>query len=89
MVFFSASNHVISRISKCFFMFYFEIQRKREENDKIVVKRKLEMEGLESNLDKRKEGKKGEKRMRRQKAKMEEKKERKKKQERKLRPVHE
>lgn len=70
-------------------MFYFETQRKREENDKIVVKRKLEMEGLESNLDKRKEGKKGEKRMRRQKAKMEEKKERKKKQERKLRPVHE
>lgn len=58
MVFFSASNHVISRISKCFFMFYFEIQRKREENNKIVVKRKLEMEGLESNLDKRKEGKK-------------------------------
>lgn len=78
MVFFSASNHIISRIFKCFFMFYFEIQRKREENDKIVVKRKLEMEGLESNLDKRKEGKKGEKRMRRQKAKMEEKKERKK-----------
>lgn len=79
MVSFSASNHIISRISKCFFMFYFEIQRKREENDKIVVKRKLEMEGLESNLDKRKEGKKGEKRMRRQKAKMEEKKERKRK----------
>lgn len=39
-------------------MFYFETQRKRDENDKIVVKRKLEMEGLESNLDKRKEGKK-------------------------------
>lgn len=79
MVFFSASNHIISRIFKCFFMFYFETQRKRDENDKIVVKRKLEMEGLESNLDKRKEGKKGEKRMRRQKAKMEEKKERKRK----------
>lgn len=37
-------------------MFYLETQRKREENDKIVVKRKLEMEGLEHNLDKRKEG---------------------------------
>lgn len=69
-------------------MFYFEIQRKREENDKIVVKRKLEMEGLESNLDKRKEGKKGEKDEKTE-SKDGGKERKKKKQERKLRLVHE
>lgn len=88
MVFFSASNHIISRIFKCFFMFYFETQRKRDENDKIVVKRKLEMEGLESNLDKRKEGKKGEKDEKTE-SKDGGKERKKKKQERKLRLVHE
>lgn len=89
MVSFSASNHIISRIFKCFFMFYFETQRKREENDKIVVKRKLEMEGLESNLDKRKEGKKRREKDEKTESKDGGKERKKKKQERKLRLVHE
>lgn len=70
-------------------MFYFETQRKRDENDKIVVKRKLEMEGLESNLDKRKEGKKRREKDEKTESKDGGKERKKKKQERKLRLVHE